>query len=169
MTQRADALLGRRAEGRVDKELASSLLGLRPSRGQFRQRPASGERPERMRGKEPCAGLLESCNGVELRGRRFDGVLVVVVNRSERLLLHRGRASVVVQNRVERWCVPGRRNAAKHCDVRRARIIGQRDPRWQWDGDADRCVLLDPRRPSIVVERVKVNNALLGSPLLMIR
>ena len=56
-----------------------------------------GELPERSR-EEARTGSLEFCDGVELRGRRFDGVLVMVVNRSTCLLLQRGRASVVEQN-----------------------------------------------------------------------
>ena len=81
------------------------------------------------------------------------------------LILYGGRASIVVQNRVERRRVPGRWNATEDGDVCRAWVIGQRNPRWQWDGDADRCVRLDPRRASIVVERVKGQERVVGVSL----
>ena len=67
MTESADALLGRRGEGRVDKERASSLLGRRDARGQLRRRSRRGELPERSRGEEVRVGSLEFCNGIELR------------------------------------------------------------------------------------------------------
>ena len=67
MTEGADALLGGRCEGRVDKERASSLLGRRDSRGQLRRRSTSGEPPELIRGEEVRVGSLEFCNGIELR------------------------------------------------------------------------------------------------------
>ena len=115
-------------------------------------------------------GSLEFCDGIELRGRRFDGVLVMVVDRSTCLLLQRGRAAIVEQNRVERRRVPGRWNTAKDGHVRRARVIRQREPRRQRDGDADGGVCLDARRAdSVVVERVVNQEASSGSALSMIR
>ena len=108
-------------------------------------------------------GSLEFCDGVELRGRRFDGVLVMVVDRSTCLLLQRGRASVVEQNRVERGRVPGRWNTAKDGHVRRARVIRQREPRRQWDGHADGGVCLDARRAdSVLVQRVVDQERVVG-------
>ena len=89
-------------EGRIDKERASSLLGRRDCQGQLGRRSTSGELPELIRGEEVSVGSLEFCDGIELRGRRFDGVLVMVVDGSKCLLLERGRASVMEQNRVER-------------------------------------------------------------------
>jgi hypothetical protein len=74
MTEGADAPLGRRIEGRVDEERASSLLGGRNSRGQFRWRSGRGESLERGRGKEARFGSLEFRDGIELGCRRFDGV-----------------------------------------------------------------------------------------------
>ena len=47
--------------------------------------------------KKWAVGSLEFCNGVELRCRRFDGVLVMVADGSKCLLLQRGRAPVVEQ------------------------------------------------------------------------
>ena len=52
------------------------------------------------------------------------------------LLLERGRASVVKQDRVERGRVQGRGTAAKHGDVGRAGIVRERNPRRQRDGRA---------------------------------
>ena len=72
----------------------------------------------------------------------------MVVDGSECLLLQRGRASVVEQDRVERRRVASRRDAAKHRDVCRARVIGQRDPWRQRDGLADGRVRLDPLVPT---------------------
>ena len=110
--------------------------GVLPRR-QLRRRSTGGEPPERRRGEEVRVGSLEFCDRIELGCRRFDGVLVMVVDGSKCLLLQRGRASVVDQNRVERRRVPGRWNTAKDGDVRRARVIRHRDPRRQRDGDAD--------------------------------
>ena len=52
VTQSADAIFGRRVEGRVDKERASSLRGPRNSRGQFGRRSTSGELLQRILGEE---------------------------------------------------------------------------------------------------------------------
>lgn len=71
---------------------------------------------------------------LELGCRRFDGVLVMVADGAKRLPLESGRASIVEQDRVERWRVPDRWDAAKYGDVRRAGVIRQRDPRRQRDG-----------------------------------
>ena len=115
-------------------------------------------------------GSLEFSNGIELRCRRFDGVLVMVVDGFKCLLLQRGRASVVEQNRVERRRVSGRWNAAKYGDVCRAGVVRHRDPRRQWDGVADGRVRLDARRAdSVVVERVVNQEGSSGSPFSMIR
>ena len=100
-------------------------------------------------------GSLEFCDGVELRDRRFDGVLVMVVDGSPCLLLQRGRAPVVEQNRIERGRIPGRWNTAKDGDVRRARVVRQREPWRQRDGHADGGVCLDARRAdSVLIQRV---------------
>ena len=155
MTQGADAPLGRRAEGRVDEELASSPLGRRDSRGQLRRRSSRGELPERTRGEEARGGSLECGDGIELRDRRFDGVLVMVENRPTCLLLQGGRTSVVEQDRVERGRVPGRWNAAKDRHLPGARVIRQREPWRQRDGQANGGVCLDARRAdSVLVQRV---------------
>ena len=98
VTERADASLRRRVERCIDEERASPLLGWRDSEGQLRRRSGRGELPERRRGEEARLGSLEFCDGVELRGRRFDGVLVMVVDGSTCLLLQRRSASVVEQN-----------------------------------------------------------------------
>ena len=112
-------------------------------------------------------GSLEFCDGIELRGRRFDGVLVMVVDGSKCLLLDRRRASVMVQNRVERRRVPRRWDTAKDSDVRRARVIRQRNPRRQRDAKGDGRVRLDPRRAdSVVVERVVNQEPVVGVRLL---
>ena len=86
---------------------------------------------------------------------------------SKCLLLQRGRAPVVEQNRVERRRVPRRWNAAKYGDVRRARVIRHREPWRQRDGVADGGVRLDPRRAdSVVVERVVNQERVVGVRLL---
>ena len=171
MTEGADAVLGRRAEGRVDEE--RRVLAARPALFPGAARAALRSAANLLSaGEEKNCGVgsLEFRDGIELRGRRFDGVLVMVVDGFKCLLLQRGRASVVEQNRVERGRVPRRWNTAKDGDVRRARVIRQRDPRRQWDGVADGCVRLDPRRAdSVVVERVVNQERSSGSALSMIR
>src|SRR5687768_6053168 len=96
VTESADAVLGRRGEWRIDQKPASSLLGRRDSRRELRRRSTSRKPPEGVGGEELGVGLLEFRNGIELRRRRFDGVLVMVADGSTCLLLDRGRASVMV-------------------------------------------------------------------------
>ena len=90
----------------------------------------------------------------------------MIVDGAECLILQRGRATVVEQNRVECRRVPGRGNTAKYGDVSRARIICQRDPWRQRNSVANGCMRLDPRRAdSVIVERV-VDQELVGVPLI---